>query len=210
MRCWTKLEYVGGASQDPIQPPTSDNEEGEEDHDRGDDSKKDDSQESKEELQEETDEQELGKLKMYSINYSLLIIYPPVRLQKDWWSAVYAFFHPDINISYTNGRCTYDFTCAAKHCKGRGRDARVVWRYLDTKDSKSTSSLNRHAKICWGEEIVRQATQAGNIESARRALKDVKLIDGSLMAAFNRMSKGKITYSHCPRTKAETWLFFCF
>ena len=117
-----------------------------------------------------------------------------MRLQKDWRSAVYAFFRPDVNISYINGRRAHNFTCAAKNCKGRGKDRRIVRRYLDKKDSKSTGSLNRHAKMCWGEDIVRQATEAGNIESARQALKDAKLIDGSITAVFNRMGKGKITW----------------
>lgn len=64
--------------------------------------------------------------------------------------------------------------------------------------------------MCWGEDIVRQVTEAGNIESARQALKDAKLIDGSITAVFNRMGKGKITYSHRQHTKAEIRLFFPF
>ena len=64
--------------------------------------------------------------------------------------------------------------------------------------------------MCWGEDIVRQVTEAGNIESVRQALKDAKLIDWSITAVFNRMGKGKITYSHRQHTKAEIRLFFPF
>ena len=58
--------------------------------------------------------------------------------------------------------------------------------------------------------LLDKATEAGNIESVRQALKDAKLIDGSITAVFNRMGKGKITYSHCQHTKAEIRLFFPF
>ena len=38
-------------------------------------------------------------------------------------------------------------------CMGKG-NGRMVRRYLDTGDAKSTSNLRKHAKICWGEEAV--------------------------------------------------------
>ena len=94
------------------------------------------------------------------------MIYTPEQLKKDWRSPIYAFYRPEVTISYTNGCHAHDFICTAKNCKGKGRNARMVQRYLDKKDNKSTSSLNRHAKMCWGEEIVEQAAKAQNIESA--------------------------------------------
>ena len=119
---------------------------------------------------------------------------------------VYAFYHPEVTISYTNGRHAHDFICAAKSCKGKGRNARMVWRYLNTKDNKSTSSLNRHAKMCWGEEIVEQAAKAQNTELAWEALRNMKLKNRSITAIFERTGKGKITYSHRQHTKTETRL----
>jgi hypothetical protein len=98
----------------------------------------------------------------------------------------------------------HDFTCNAKVCKGRGKNPRLVRRYLDTSDSKSTGSLRRHAKICWGEENIARADEAKNIEQARQALKDAKLINGTITAVFERTGKGKITYAARQHTKSET------
>jgi hypothetical protein len=98
----------------------------------------------------------------------------------------------------------HDFTCNAKVCKGKGKNPRLVRRYLDTGDRKSTGSLRRHAKICWGEENVARADEAKNIEEARQGLKDAKLINGTITAVFQRTGKGKITYSARQHTRSET------
>ena len=98
----------------------------------------------------------------------------------------------------------HDFTCNAKNCKGKGKTPRQVRRYLDTGDSKSTGSLRRHAKLCWGSDIVAQADATKDVGIARAGLKDAELKDGSITAVFERTGKGKITYSHRPHTHAET------
>ncbi|KAF8957055.1 hypothetical protein BDZ97DRAFT_1954953 [Flammula alnicola] len=126
------------------------------------------------------------------------------RLQKDWRSPIYAFFNPEVTINDVEGRRVHDFTCNAKHCKGKGKNTRLVRRYLDTGDSKSTSSLHRHAKICWGEENVAKADEAKDVGIARAALKGAELRDGSITAIFERTGKGKVTYSHRPHTRVET------
>jgi hypothetical protein len=132
-----------------------------------------------------------------------------VRLQKDWRSSIYAFFRPEVTISNVEGRRAHDFICAAKTCKGKGKNSRLVRRYLDTKDKKSTSALNRHAKICWGEDIIKEAADnAQDINSARRALNNATLKDGSITAIFGRTGKGKVTYSHRQHTRIETRLVF--
>jgi hypothetical protein len=71
-------------------------------------------------------------------------------------------------------------------------------------DYKSTSGLRRHAKNCWGEENVSRADDAKNIDDARQALKDSKLINGRITAVFERTGKGKVTYSTSQHTRAET------
>jgi len=109
-----------------------------------------------------------------------------------------------VEISYVDGRRVHDFTCAAKQCKGKGKNPRLVWRYLDTSDKKSTSGLRRHAVICWREEIVKEASAAMDIASARDALKGAVQRDGSITAVFERTGKGKVTYSYRQHTKAET------
>ena len=105
-------------------------------------------------------------------------------LQKEWRSPIYAFFQPNPEITYVDNRCAHDFTCNAKHCKGQGKNPHLVRRYLDTTDSKSTSGLLRHARICWGEENLEQANAAKNIEEACQMLKNAKLIDGQITAVF--------------------------
>jgi hypothetical protein len=98
----------------------------------------------------------------------------------------------------------HDFTCNAKMCKGKGKNPRLVRRYLDTSDKNSSGSLHRHAKLCWGEENIARADEAKNIEEARRALKEAKLINGTITAVFERTGKGKVTYSARQHTKSET------
>lgn len=125
-------------------------------------------------------------------------------MQKDWRLKVYAFFRSEVEIGYVDGRKCHEFTCNAKNCKGKGKNAHVVRRYLDTKDKASTKSLRAHAIKCWGQEIVEKSEEAKNIGSAREALKGAELRDGSIMAVFERTGKGKITYSHRTHSEAET------
>ncbi|KAF8961669.1 hypothetical protein BDZ97DRAFT_1759839 [Flammula alnicola] len=82
------------------------------------------------------------------------------RLKEDWNTPIYAFFHPIPKIGYEKGCCYHEFKCFASGC------SKSVRRFLDKKDAKSTSNLHKHAKICWGEETVKAATQAGDVESA--------------------------------------------
>src|SRR5271155_3070068 len=94
------------------------------------------------------------------------------------------------------------FECAAQTCRGKnGRDVR---RFLDTGDAKSTSGLCRHAKSCWGDEAVAAADNSQDLQGAQAILTHTKLHDGSITAEFQRIEKGKITYSHCQHTKTES------
>jgi hypothetical protein len=81
----------------------------------------------------------------------------------------------------------------------------MVRRYLDTSDAKwpkSTGNLRKHAKVCWGEEAVAAADQTRNVDAAREALRKIK--DGSITEAFQRVGKGKVTYSHHQHTTTES------
>ena len=75
-------------------------------------------------------------------------------------------------------------------------------------------SLNRncdqrkHAKICWGEEVVAAADNTRDVRAAREALEELKLVDGSITAAFEQIAKSKVTYSHCQHTTSEAWYVF--
>jgi len=100
-----------------------------------------------------------------------------------------------------DGRCTHIFECAAGRC--RGKNGRVVCRYLDKGDVKSTSGLRRHAIKCWGAETVKSADGTKDLEAARTILLKSKLRDGTIMAEFERIGKGKITYSHHQHTSND-------
>ena len=79
----------------------------------------------------------------------------------------------------------------------------MVRRYLDTGDAKSTSNLRKHAKICWGDEAVAAADNTGNVLAAREALKNMPSVNSSITDAFERVAKGKVTYSHRQHTTTE-------
>jgi hypothetical protein len=95
------------------------------------------------------------------------------RMSKKWTSPVYVFFKKTPQIEYKDGRRAHVFECGAGRCKGR--NSRYVYRFLDKGDANSTSNLLRHAKICWGAEVVEAATVTGDLEAAREALGKIKL-----------------------------------
>ena len=78
----------------------------------------------------------------------------------------------------------------------------MVRRYLDTSDAKSTSNLRKHARVCWGVEAVAAADETHNMGAALDLIKTHK--DGSIVAAFERKGKGKVTYSHRQHTTTQS------
>lgn len=127
------------------------------------------------------------------------------RLSEEWVSPVYAFFERTPSIVTVDGRRVHEFTCTASNCKGRSRNPRTVRRYLDTTDRNSTGNLRKHARLCWGIEILQDADACGDLESARKGVLNAKKQkDGSITASFERMGKGKITYSHRQHDKPQT------
>ena len=123
------------------------------------------------------------------------------RLSNDWNSPVYVFFKPMPSIEYINRRRVHVFECRAKHCKGKG-NGRMVRRYLDTGDAKSTSNLRKHARLCWGVETVAEADETKNYGAASEIIKLHK--DGSITESFERKGKGKVTYSHRQHTTTQS------
>jgi hypothetical protein len=120
------------------------------------------------------------------------------RLQKDWNAPIYAFFDPIPNIDYEKGRRFHEFVCGAKGCK------RKVRRYLDKKDARSTSNLRKHAKSCWGAGAVEAADRTQDVLEARDSVVKPLSKDGTITAVFERVGKGKVSYSHRQHTKTET------
>jgi len=130
---------------------------------------------------------------------------PLERLSDDWVSPIYAFFQRTPSIVNVDGRRVHEFKCTASNCKGCGKNPRIVRRYLDTSDRNSTGNLRKHARLCWGDEILGSADACGDLESARQGLDHAKMLkDGSITAAFERKGKGKVMYSHCQHNKAQT------
>ena len=122
-------------------------------------------------------------------------------MSKDWNSPIYVFFRPTPHIEYAQNHRLHVFECAAGKCKARnGCDVRC---FLNKGDAKSTSNLQKHAKGCWGEEAVAAADNTRSIDAAREVLAKSKLQDGSITAEFERIRKGKVTYSHRQHTKTE-------
>ena len=124
------------------------------------------------------------------------------RLSKEWNSPVYAFFKPTPSVVYINDRRVHVFECSATRCMGKG-NGRMVRRYLDTGDAKSTSNLRKHAKICWGEDVMAEADKTKDVHAAREVVSKMKSANGSITDAFERVAKGKVTYSHRQHTTTE-------
>ena len=77
--------------------------------------------------------------------------------------------------------------------------------YLDKTDAKFTGNLCKHARACWGVEIVEKADEARDISSIRAGLaKAQNLTDGSITASFERKRKDKVTVSTHQHTYKET------
>ena len=122
-------------------------------------------------------------------------------MSKEWTLPIYVFFRNEPRVEHLNGRQVHVFICAAGKCRGKnGRDVR---RFQDTGDAKSTSGLRRHAKNCWGSDAVEAADGTKDLESARLVLMKTKLRDGSITAKFERIAKGKVTYSYRQHTTME-------
>ena len=117
---------------------------------------------------------------------------------------MYAFFKPIPSIVYINDRRVHVFECSAARCMGKG-NGRLVRRYLDTGDAKSTSNLRKHVKICWGEDVMAEADKTKDVHAARDAVSKMKLGNGSIMEAFEHVAnKGRMTYSHRQHTTTES------
>ena len=103
-------------------------------------------------------------------------------------------------IEYVDGQRCHIFQCGAKSCTQKTRGVR---RYLDTGDAKSTGNMRKHAKKCWGAEVVAAADKAKSAKEVCATTVKGILNPQSITAAFERTGKGKVTYSHKQHTKTE-------
>ncbi|KAM6495180.1 hypothetical protein JOM56_009803, partial [Amanita muscaria] len=125
------------------------------------------------------------------------------RLKKKWSSSVYAFFKPDPIIEQVGDDRIHAFVCNAVQCLWNGKNGWYIRRNLSTKDATSTGNLRSHAKKCWGEEIVKKVSKSGDVHNTRAILEKCSLKDGTITAAFERVGKDSVTYSHRQHTTSE-------
>jgi hypothetical protein len=59
-------------------------------------------------------------------------------------------------------------------------------------------------KTCWGAEAVEAADQTKDVTEAWNSVVNPLLKDGSITAIFERVGKGKVTYSRQQHTKTKT------
>ena len=74
-------------------------------------------------------------------------------------------FSPSPTIEYIGGRHSHVFWCAAKGC------GKTVHRFLDKSDTRSTGNLRKHVGKCWGEDVLHQVFEFGNVKAAHEAVK---------------------------------------
>jgi hypothetical protein len=85
-------------------------------------------------------------------------------------------------------------------CKHKSRGVR---RFLDKGDAKSMGNMQKHAKKCWGDDVVASADKANDANEVRRTTVKGSLDPQSITAAFERKGRDKVTYSHRQHTKSE-------
>lgn len=128
-------------------------------------------------------------------------------MSKKWDAPVYVFFKPSTTIKYVGSHKAHIFECGAARCHCRSK---FVWCFLYTSDAGSTSNMHWHTKICWGDEAVIAADMTGNVQTACEALSKRKDSNGNgtITSAFERVRKGKVTYSQHVHTKLEArWVW---
>ena len=121
------------------------------------------------------------------------------KLSSKWRSCSYAFFKP-AEIEYVDGRRCLIFRCAVKKC----RLGKPVRRFLDTLDARSSGNLFKHARSCWGEEVIAQAKELGDATQVRKTLVANILQTGAITKYFQPVKRGAPTYSNKPYRPIET------
>jgi len=79
--------------------------------------------------------------------------------------------------------------------------------YLDTADCTLTENLQKHSKICWGEETIQKDDDSKELRIAREEVMKARKLksDGSITAMVLRIEgKGTVTCSHHQHTPKKT------
>ena len=118
-------------------------------------------------------------------------------MKHKWTVPVYAFFKPDPQIEYVDGRRTHTFQCTNTGCK------HTIRRYLSSKDGTSTSNLRKHARRCWGVEALEAADRMTTASSAKASVEKYRRTQ-NLKVAFGAASKKSFRYSTVQHTPTES------
>ena len=108
-----------------------------------------------------------------------------------WNSPIYAFFEPLPKVTVIKDWQCHEFICSVPICKGNGSDKRVVQCFLDKANKCSTSNMRKHARHCWGDDIIKKADDELTLDNIWEGLKEAKMEDGSIVTFFNRKGKGR-------------------
>ena len=119
------------------------------------------------------------------------------QLKREWNSPIYTFFSPSPAIEYVGGRHLHVFRCAAKGC------GKTVCRFLDKSNARSTGNLHKHVGKCWGEDVLHQVFEFGNVKAAHEAVKSFTE-NRSITVAFEQKNKEQVQFSHRPHKKWQT------
>ncbi|KAJ7366043.1 hypothetical protein DFH08DRAFT_617433, partial [Mycena albidolilacea] len=107
-----------------------------------------------------------------------------------WTSPIYSFFDDNVETVTDRDGCKYQaFKCKApRGCKGKSGV------YDPHTDRSSTSNLKKHAKQCWGSDVVDARIKGVAADASR---------DGSIFAAFARSGQRPVNASHRTHTRPE-------
>ena len=64
-------------------------------------------------------------------------------------------------------------------------------------------NLQKHVKLCWGNQAVEATDQTKEMNEALKSVVKPLTKDGSITTIFKRVGKGKVSYSHRPHSKTE-------
>jgi len=65
--------------------------------------------------------------------------------------------------------------------------------------------MRKHARKCWGEDVVAHVDKATNANEVCRTTVKGSLDPQSITAAFEWKGRDKVTYLHHQHTKSEVW-----
>ena len=55
-------------------------------------------------------------------------------------------------------------------------------------------------KVCWSDKAVKAADGTWDVKTVHTALQNLKGVNGSIIAAFQQVGEGRVTYSHHQHT----------